>query len=299
MSRRKRANTLEDSFDLFLDTITNTFGGVLLIAILIVLLIRENKESKPEDKKTGPTSALVSSQIKQLKAHRKNLQMGLELQLEFQQDFQTQEVENLANEIEKLINEELTLSKRLKALQSKTASIDEQLNAMKASNQTKTTQLENLTYQLGDLKKNLEKEKQARTRTMRLPKETATSKSEIAVIVDNNKLYFVESRDSRFGFEHNQEFMVETFSGADIQIGPIRLKTKSNSGIGFTDTKRLNQEFQQYSRSRHYFAFVVRTNSFKEFSQLRKTCIKNGFEYRLIPTDGIVKSSSNVNAKTQ
>ena len=70
MKRRKRV--LDDSFDLFLDTITNTFGGVLLIALLIVLMIRETKDSAPEDSHSGPTEEIqvVESQIAALEAEK-------------------------------------------------------------------------------------------------------------------------------------------------------------------------------------------------------------------------------------
>ena len=69
---RRRKNELGDSFDLFLDTITNTFGGVLLIALLIVLMIQETKQESPETKNATTTDdiQLVESEISALEAKK-------------------------------------------------------------------------------------------------------------------------------------------------------------------------------------------------------------------------------------
>lgn len=46
--RRRRRTTSADSLELLLDTICNTFGGVLFIAILVVILLRMTGESEEE-----------------------------------------------------------------------------------------------------------------------------------------------------------------------------------------------------------------------------------------------------------
>eukprot|EP01047_Picozoa_sp_COSAG01_P068150 COSAG01_NODE_9782_length_2344_cov_424.909537_4_plen_98_part_01 len=97
MKRRIRKQGLNDSFELFLDTITNTFGGVLLIALLIVLMIRESKDSAPNQKQSGATEdrSVVQSQISSLEAEKQSAQVDFEMILEFNQGFQSEELKKL------------------------------------------------------------------------------------------------------------------------------------------------------------------------------------------------------------
>jgi hypothetical protein len=57
MSRRRRAE--ESSLELLLDTITNTFGGILFLAILVSLLLRTSPPSA--ERQNGPPSQVMSA----------------------------------------------------------------------------------------------------------------------------------------------------------------------------------------------------------------------------------------------
>ncbi|MEO8166385.1 MAG: hypothetical protein ABI619_13420, partial [Betaproteobacteria bacterium] len=65
---RRRTNTDDSSLELLLDTICNTFGGILFISMLVVILLNMTSEAV-EDSPPSP-----KTQLELLEAERKKRQ---------------------------------------------------------------------------------------------------------------------------------------------------------------------------------------------------------------------------------
>ena len=63
MSRRPAPQN--DSLEMLLDTMCNTFGGIILIALLITLLARETKVSEAETRAITENATVQRRQIQQ------------------------------------------------------------------------------------------------------------------------------------------------------------------------------------------------------------------------------------------
>lgn len=300
MRRRKRG--LEDSFDLFLDTITNTFGGVLLIALLIVLMLRTPKESAPNENRSGSTEdlELIQSEITALESEKSAIETALTTQQQFETEFQSDEIRILASQLSKMMSQKIDL--------------DLQESTMVREARQARTEIKNLKTEEGNLKQTLSSnqneiknltdkvnhEKSLRTRTMRLPKEQATFKLEVPIVIEGNEIFIVNADLPGGGFSVNSEHIeVCSPSNADLNLDSKYLRVKNGHGIQVTDDRKVGQRFQKFDSSKHYFVFVVRTDSFMRFSRLREICVKMGFEYRLIPTDDLISEGGGTRAKAQ
>lgn len=300
MKRRKHKQDANDSFELFLDTITNTFGGVLLIALLIVLMIRESKESAPEISRSGPTesSELVQTQLLELNSNKERILQELATLKSFQKGFQTAELKTLASDLSQIIFKNHDLETNLNLLKQKFA---------KLSNQTKQAEADLRNYELAlsqkkqrqqQLKEELEKEEALRTRTMILPKERTTRKEEVAMFVESNELYVLITKSSVYSKINAAHFGSASIFNADVNVSGSYYKVKAGNGIALTSNS-VQRELEKYSTTKYFFTFVVRSDSFDSFGFLRKHCVKNGHEYRIIPSDGMIGEGSGTKVKTQ
>lgn len=296
----RRSKGLDDSFDLFLDTITNTFGGVLLIALLIVLMIRQNKQSAPQEFQTGPTEdvELVQSAITALELEKKTLAASLQVQQQFSQNFQNEDIQKLAQKLA----DELTVKNKLEAAAAQLSRTVKQVVESKSGLESEQQQIEtDLGAKLAEFEKlnqQLQSEQAARTRTMALPKERESTKREIPMLIEGNQLFVVnKNADAQFRSVNPQHFKKSSSGAADFSISNQFWESIAGAGIAI-DSPQLKQELARHGADEYYFAFVVRSDSFESFAAIREACVTSGYEYRLIPTDGIV-SDTGGSSRTQ
>lgn len=301
MRRKKRKKGLDDSFELFLDTITNTFGGVLLIALLIVLMIRESKENAPNEQRSGATenSQMVQAEIESLEAEKERVVSDLETLVEFQRGFQTDELKALAQDLAQSVHANAELSTELISTRGELA----QNNIMTQAAQSEIRQAEVLLLQkIAEREKassELKNEESTRTRTMALPKQRITNKQEVPMFLESDKLFVLKDSASRFGFQLNQRyFQRSTVGDADAKFAGDFYKIKLASGLSVKNQAAGN-ELKKYNASNCFFTFVVRSDSFEAFGQLRNQCVKHGYEYRIIPSDELIGEGSSSTTKTQ
>jgi hypothetical protein len=272
-----------------------------LIALLIVLLIREPKEDAPNDSRSGPTEdvQVVESEISSKEAEKAALQSALEVYEQFESDFKNKEIRDLATELANRMSVKMQLEQTVADLSKSSRKADSDAREVKSQQEAISDQLKQNSAELVRLSDELKKEQSLRTRTMSLPKEKETSKSEVPAFVKDGQLFFANSNRSGLRFQLNTAHFETCPAGqADIFVDSKYLRTRKGQGFDMSFAT-ISNGIGRYDSSRHYFAFVVRSDSFSKFETIRDACVKSGFEYRLIPTNGMVSESSGVNAKTQ
>lgn len=293
----RRAAKLDDSFDMFLDTITNTFGGVLLITLLIVLMVQQSSEvrqSVDDQNSTSPSKTLVDSQMAALTAQKQLLIQSKKVSDDFLDVF-------VSPEKEKKLGEVVAQKDRNRRL---TQSIDE-LNVRVAEQIERQTQMENqqisqsarLTLQkkhARDLKRDLEELKAKQVRTIPLPKERSTSKSSESFFLQDGSLFRLFSSNGAINRDY---FMACKKNEADFSAAGMDYRVRIGEGIPLS-SQQLQRTFSRFNSRRVYLTFVVRTEAFGEFANVRQQAVTAGFEYRIIATDGLISLGGDA-AKTQ
>jgi hypothetical protein len=298
--RRRKRNQTDDSFDLFLDTITNTFGGVLLITLLIVLLIKDNTLSSENRHQSAPEDDLlvVESQIEALLAQKQSLAANLQVQQTLIQNFENKDTALLSQQLADQLSELSQLEQAAAKLSMQTKAIAQSNQGLEAEQQTLEQNLANKTAEYEKLSKQLQAEITARTQTMPLPKENRTNKREVPILLVNNQLHILNSNRSGTGFTPNTQHFENSSAGqADFVFAGNALKAIAGKGIPAGSDEWV-KEMGQYSSERVFLTFVVRSNSFDSFGKIRDLCVNQGFEYRILPTDDVIGQGGN-NAKVQ
>lgn len=299
MRIRKRKRNEDDSFELFLDTITNTFGGVLLIALLIALLIRQPNKNDTSDNHSSENADVVHSEILALKAEKFALEVSIQTQQNFAKDFQKSESKLLVNQLAPLVKKNAALQRALGWIER---------NAVKLATKTKKAKF-NIAQAEGKiaiqqseharLKKLLHDDQKLRTRTTTLPKEKSTSKTEVPIFVAGEQLFFVNANAMGRQFAINTEyFKSSSASTADLNIDSKYYQVRPGLGLPI-ELLQLKKKLNQYSSTSSFITFVVRSDSFAKFATVKEVCVRSGFEYRVLPTDAMIGESTGASAKTQ
>jgi hypothetical protein len=287
-----------DSLFMLLDTICDTFGGILLLAVLVTLLTSRENENH-----AGATSENVDFVKRQLEIAETNLRQALNLstrletkagdsrwkeQIELiatRKDLQQQlqQVDAvIARKTEDIRAVAATdPSERAKYLNQRMA--DAQLRQSEAQNRLAAANqnLQHLKQRQADLKHQIASKIQETERPLRLPREHETGKDVVYIIARFGLIYPCRNGD----LSRNETSIEWGFLGT---ADPI-------PGKGLPPDA-MDSYFAELSRSGVYVVFCAFADSFPAFMQARQTAVARGLSYGWEPfriQDGPVTFSSH------
>jgi len=297
----RRASQLDDSFDMFLDTITNTFGGILLITLLIVLLVRQTSEAsqaKVEQDPSGPTKELVNSQLEALTAQRDLLVQSNTASAGFLDGFVSPEKEKNLREIIAQQERNRRLLQSLEATDERLIQATKQLADRKAQQEKRREKQSQLVTSQKERAKSLAKEiedfKGKMVRTIPLPKEKRSNKSGKSFFLQDGGLFELNTSDGGINFDH---FVACSRFEADYSYKGKYYKVRKGRGIPLT-SKKLGQVFERFNSNRYHLTLIVRPEAFADFTSVRQQAVEAGFEYRIVAGNGLI-STGAFSVKTQ
>lgn len=280
--RRQRPN---DSLDMLLDTMCNTFGGIIMLAVLVTLLTSRERHG----------SAATASDTQEMLQRRlamaqENLQQALKLQTSLQTKANDErwkkQVSLLATRQQ--IQDEIKTIREIATQNAKelddSASSDpaermKALNSQLMAAQTRKTEAQNSLAALKDNVKRLNTrlaglEKQASDlvnesqRQLRLPKEHETSKRVIYVIVRHGRIYPCRNSDLS-----RNETDIEWTSTLTSELA----EPKQDKGIDPSrNVAGLRKYFRNLSGNSVYVAFCVFEDSFPAFIRAKQVATESG-----------------------
>ena len=309
MGRRSSAN--ESSLELLLDTICNTFGGVLFLAMLVSLLLTQTrKRTESESESADPVPAVSAADLVRLDTEAEELEQ------------QIQQLEKLVGDVEGMAGEfaEPDYKEKLEAMQTvereqrtlaaKRVRIlsdiaDAQAAAARAGAQTATTQRqqkaadadqsqaenrleqaklerEQLIQSAIAIQKTLEETTSVKT-TGRAPRERETSKQEFGAVLKYGRMYLMHVYKSGDREVNAEEFVVTT------GLVHNTAEPKPSAGLDLRTSDSLQSKIRQrlikHPPGSWYLCLIVHPDSFEEFLSLKAAIVSLGYEYRLMPTN--------------
>lgn len=304
--RRRRRSASTDSLELLLDTICNTFGGVLFIAILVVILLRMTGESKQET----PESTVAPEQFQQQQNRLASLTAELNLlrktragQQRLAEQFAEDEVrEQIAdrNELQQSFDQlQLAYSQQLQANAQESHKIEE----TRQGNIRTQKNLELAEKKADQLQEQLAQVRDSRVQEMRMPIVRSSGfRQEVALILRYGRMYVWHryARDgTRLGL-NAEEFVVLGTEGSALVTRP-----NPTAGVLLEDTPvsrgKIRERLSQFSPRMCVIAIIVRPDSYGHFNTLRDVLLDEGFEYRLMPMneEGTVADRGGAGGKVQ
>lgn len=279
MSRKTSGASIEGSMDLLLDTICNTFGGVLFISMLVAILIsmtsKEISYTPPQQEKQSElikvTRELESAQIKLA-----NLQQTVSLQDDLSSNLQTRESIILAEKIEKLEEHVVSLqddssqiAKEIGTTQTKTNDLAQQIQIQKREH-------DHLADQIKKIDDELQKEVSSRSRKTNLPLVGDWNNDVAYLYLTENTLCFLNTPDGMTNFK---ECKIETQLGMSF-VSPI-LSNGIKIQSGTEKNSLLENKIKLYNPNRHMLTIWVTTDSFEAFNSVKNAMVEHGFRYEI------------------
>lgn len=323
MARKGDLN--DSSLELLLDTICNTFGGVLFLAMLVSLLLTQTrKRSELEAQTADPVPAVSAADLVRLDVRADEAERELA-----QLEAVVADVRDMGGQMadpgyrEKLdamqeaVRAENTLaSRRVRVLRE---IADAQAAGARAAGKTAATERERAeaVRQLEEARTRLEaatrererlvqsairlRDDTARTATVsttgRAPRERDTDKSEFGVMLKYGRMYLM----------HNYGSGEREVNTKDFVLTPGLLNNtaepKPNAGLDLKDRSLSAADLRRYlaphPAREWYPCLVVHPDSFEEFLTLKAALVSLGYEYRLMPTNKGVLDGGGEGGKVQ
>ena len=307
---RRRKNTVRSSFDLFLDTVCNTFGGVLFIAIMVVIQVRHVTERPIPETCSPERMAELLQQVEKLVTEIDSATILLDTirktlpepvgendkriialyseRLEKKNDLIVQKAERTREfiaqtkenaELERRINELAEKLNKAQAVESQLLQTVQNLRDTQRTLEQKTADLQTLvrrleaevTQKARRVQDKHDLDKNTRQEELLLPKmQDAGRLTPFYLVLRFNRLYVVAHRGD---FDYR---------------GNLLGVPKKNRGFWIDDTdavkRQIRNTFQSASPSTQFIGIFVYGDSVDSFYVVRDTIIDAGFRYELIPS---------------
>ncbi|MCP4477073.1 MAG: hypothetical protein GY818_03175 [Planctomycetaceae bacterium] len=291
--RRKRND--DDSLDMLLDTITNTFGGIVFLALLIVILTQNQKTDSGTTNHEAELDA-ISAKIEQLEMREIELR-----QLQSAQSIVTgmdglddnaesmERLKEIASEYREdqkavgdLLSQQLTENKQTVLRLAEVDQVQREMQSEKSRG--------------NQLAKKYDAEVESRKKQIATPKEKETNNAPVTVIVSKGRLYFLQKDLNRTINEVNlRDFENCSEPEATVLLGQGNYRPKPSGGILLTDSNSISKKLAPMNRQNYFLQIAIWDDSFSNFESLQKVCRNIGLEYQLIlMSDGkrIVESAN-------
>ena len=256
MSRRRRHQP--DSLELLLDTMCNTFGGIIMIALLIALLSRD----------TDANASATQSFRKQLEQAERQTAEAERLQKTILETTDTNVITALAllkerDELRRRVEHEKAALASNVTLQATLSAKNDPEELKRLLDQKSAREKESQT-----LLQDLQRETQAHQRQLRLPRERVTGKRTFYYIVRFSQIFPVHMMRNGQR-ELNRETLEWEVSPQGESVTPLR-----NAGIDLPTFARSLNDVPGQTFSIHFLAY---NDSFPLFLAARQIPLARGF----------------------
>jgi hypothetical protein len=268
--------------DMMLDTITNMFGGIMFIAILLCLL-------------TGGQAGYVTQQAATSAAHVVSLQTDFdEAKAEAARKLDLSVyLENLIGEpdtkwstILTRISADLDAAKtRLSEAKDALAKMQDKQNTVDQKMHVVAKGTSDLKREVEQLEKEIQREQSVRKLNARLPLSKATQLRPVHIVLSSDRLYILDGQDGGF-----RPVIAPTQRDIDyIKLGDGCTHVKLRQGAGTQVDERLGYSARWTNlrnlapRDSNFLYMIVLPDSYDAFLTVRQIAVASGYDYDVIP----------------
>ncbi|MEO2035403.1 MAG: hypothetical protein ABGZ35_25270 [Planctomycetaceae bacterium] len=281
--RRKKSS--QDSLDLLLDTICNTFGGIVFISILVVILVNSaNQTAGSKAPRESDHRRLIQNhrRLSESRERLESLRRAAQQAEQIRERFSDEQTETLLNDLKSMSTSSGQLHDKrnsdLEELSESQILMNETAQALEQLRQTiqKTRRI------LNSAERQLQNEIALRSRTSKLPRQQQTTKEQVAFFVKGGRLCSHASVDSSGNLTRNEaESAVQTVDGKEFAEPIVSAGLRIEPGG--ENVEAISERFKKFDPDKHFLGIVVWEDSFEHFEMVKQAAIRLGFKYQLIP----------------
>lgn len=298
MKRSKQYD--EGSLDLLLDTITNTFGSILFITILVALLLRLSGSASPRKLEASKTDqAYAQAHLAELSAETTRLTATLDSLPESDSDVAhiEEHVAAAAKELANILQEDAATASAIRedqdfisAVNQKIATTAEQLERLQPLADEKAKQraaAEEIAANLAALALNLDRpiDPERIEQTAALPELTSTAKKQVGLFMRYGRIYIMHewSPDGQRLGPNTNHFVISPRPD-----GNQSAKARPDAGHLADHGKikpALSTILRGFPPDEWVVAIVVHEDSFPQFQTLKSAIVALGYQYEPFPVE--------------
>ncbi len=282
----RKAAPVGDSLDLLLDTICNTFGGILFIAMLVVILTSQiSRDAAPSAPSAESSRALrrLRGELTESESKLTKLRQAVRQKEDLERRFADPESLGLLESLRSLDDDSDELLKeraqKLTDVAESQADLEETARELERLAQLLTETKERLQLE----KQRLENEASLRSRTSEVPQQRATQKQAIAFFLKAGRLSAFAHRNE------DGEIIQNAAESKIVEEAPGKKYIELVPGAGLTiavdgsNAAEIAARLADFDKTKHFLSVFVFKDSFANFESLKNEMIRSGFEYHLVP----------------
>ncbi len=277
MSRRRRSSGQDDSLDLLLDTITNAFGGIVFMAILVAILVRVDAPESAESNRESPLESVERLRKKESLEARIASASETVAQLETRADQLPPTLASDYSRLQDLERQFEAASALRERLTREEAEVAQEVREQASSNENLQIRAAELRGEIEEMEERLARETERRTTTSELPRERSTDKRQIAFLFRRGRIVRVTQ-----GFSINATLEPTEESRADLIAPGEAYRVGASSGFPQDDLDRFRAELTGLNPDDDYLAVGIWDDSFESYTALRKLMVEAGIEHSLL-----------------
>ena len=273
--RRRASGSDVGSLDMLLDTMCNTFGCLIFLAILLSVISQQVNEKIQSQTKKGVSAEEADRQ----KARITELE---------NQILRTKEMRDKIKELAKdgAPFQMPDLSERIKKWRDANTEQKKQIERTDAAVAAAKRDIEGLDKEIADLEAKIKSAKQnaektvAEVRKFRVPQlRTITASKIIHMAMEKGRLYRINTNGGNWNF-------------ADVEVGQegaaavVRMKAGGGTAISPETVMDAVVEPLKLDSQSCMFKFLVGKDSYGEFQLVKRVIVEQGFNYNWVPWDG-------------
>lgn len=321
MARRRRAD--DSSLELLLDTICNTFGGVLFLAMLVSLMLTQTRrrvEGQPATAAPAVSAAdLVRLETRAAEATRdvEALEEQVRQARRIAGDFEVVDAESLLAAMEAAEQRARETEARRGGLLASIAGEQAAAARSSAAKEANERDRQALAERASRARARLAaasaerdqlvaaairiRDEEARRSTVettgRAPRMRETNKAEFPLLLRYGRLYLAKKLVGGRLVVNEDDFMLKPGLIANMA------EAKPHAGIDLTAEEGrdagLRRVTADFPPERWYACLVVHPDSFEEYLTAKNWLVARGYEIRLIPSDKPVSDTGDVDVQVQ
>lgn len=293
MSRRVRRVESDSSLELLLDTICNTFGGILFIALLVSILMSQRSAevlTKPVDQSAQAAMNRFTAELETVQQELDEARKSSELLEQLSTRISDPEIKRLLSrkeDLEKSLERiERMVSEDLVDVSQEQKKVNETTNEIAAAQ----NMLEGAKRELDELKKRLGKAIEDNSRVAGFPITQSTSKSQVTVCIGRGKICFLE---------RNINGILEDDASQIVDMTDKKILPNFDNGVIVNkkdELGSLHSKINEYKPQKYFFRIFIWKDSFATYQTFSDIIAKNRYSYEVNPMldgDYLMKGPSN------
>ena len=284
MRRGSEISEASGAFELFLDTITNTFGGVVFISLLVCILLQIRGETdRAMSEEDIARARALEVELKAVRGEIVRLE-GLEHRMQGQIETTSDRVDSdLARDYDALLKEKHALEATIARLNTETPLEDKATAELERTLAELKSEQDSLSKHVAGLEAELKRTEQSKTHRIRLPQYRVTAKQQVPLVVFRQRMYWPTLYDNKGNpiARNSQDFTISEELAGDTVVIP---KPGRGTPVDNTEAFRveLRRRLAQFDKHSTYIHLVVWPDSYPQAEIVRDAVISIDFGYGLM-----------------